>query len=154
ARILRSWLAEGLHDDRPDLPVLTAIDVGPGSRILHDPARTQQLAVRAKFADGSSRDVTRLTVFTSSDNAVADVSSTGIVGFHQSGEVAVLCRYLDTMRSVRLTYLESKNGFHWSAKPEQNFIDKLVFDKLRVLSIEPSELCSDEEFVRRTSLDI
>ena len=49
----------------------------------------------AHFADGSVRDVTRLTVFSSSDTAVADVDANGLVEFKQAGEVAILCRYLD-----------------------------------------------------------
>ncbi len=57
------------------------------------PARWQQLTVMGHFADGSVRDVTRLTVFSSSDSAVADVNSTGLVEFKQAGEVAILCRY-------------------------------------------------------------
>jgi hypothetical protein len=154
ARMLRNWLAEGLHDDVSGLPALAAIEILPGSRVLHDPARQQQLAVRAQFSDGSARDVTRLTVFTSSDTAVAEVTSTGLVQFRQSGEVAILCRYLDAMRSVRLTYLEAKPSFHWVSRPEENFIDKLVFDKLKLLSIQPSDACTDAEFVRRASLDI
>ena len=63
--------------------------------MLNEPSRWQQLAVLGHFTDGRVRDVTRLTVFTSSDDAVADVDATGLVEFGQSGEVAILCRYLD-----------------------------------------------------------
>ena len=73
------------------------------SRVLREPARWQQLAVRARFADGQVRDVTRLTVFSSSDANVADVTNSGLVEFQQSGEVDILCRYLDEMVAVRLT---------------------------------------------------
>ena len=92
---MHAWLAEGLRDDPANLPPLKKIEVLPGPRVLNAPARWQQLAVLATFADGTVRDVTRLTVFTSSDTAVADVYATGLVEFKQPGEVAILCRYLD-----------------------------------------------------------
>jgi hypothetical protein len=154
ARAFRGWLSEGLQDDPADLPGVTSIEVLPGSRVLNAPAAWQQLAVLAHFADGSVRDVTRLTVFSSSDNAVASVTNTGLVEFQQSGEVAILCRYLMEMQAVRLTYLEPKSGFVWSNPPENNYVDKLVFSKLKMLSIQPSDLCTDQEFVRRAYLDL
>src|SRR5262249_8386105 len=110
AKVMRAWLAEGLKDDPPAAASLKRVEVLPGSRLLNEPSRWQQLAVLAHFTNGSVRDVTRLTVFSSSDTAIAAVSSTGLVEFGQSGEVAILCRYLDEMVSVRLTYLEPKKG--------------------------------------------
>jgi hypothetical protein len=154
AQTIRAWLAEGLQTDPVDLPAIKSVEVLPGARILNAPGKWQQLAVVATFADGSVQDVTRLTVFSSSDPAVASVKPTGLVEFGQSGEVAILCRYLDEMRSVRLTYLEPKKGFVWNAPPENNFVDKHVFAKLKMLSIPPSDLCTDQEFIRRASLDI
>src|SRR6516225_7067749 len=74
AQNFRNWLAEGLKDDPPNLSVATSIDVLPGARVLNAPARWQQLAVLARFADGTVQDMTRLTVFSSSDPAVAAVS--------------------------------------------------------------------------------
>jgi hypothetical protein len=154
AKVLRTWLAEGLQDDPANLAALTTIDVLPGARILNEPSRWQQLAVHAHLTDGTVRDVTRLTVFTSSDPVVASVDATGLVEFKQSGEVAVLCRYLDVLQAVRLTYLEPKKNFHWSEPPAANYVDKLVFTKLKMLSIPPADLCSDQEFVRRAYLDL
>jgi hypothetical protein len=154
AQVMRAWLAEGLQDDPPTLPALKQVEVLPGSRVLNEPARWQQLAVVAHFADGSARDVTRLTVFSSSDTAVAGVDAHGLVEFTQSGEVAILCRYLDEMVSVRLTYLEPRKGFAWSSPPEDNYVDRHVFAKLKMLSILPSELCTDQEFLRRATMDL
>jgi hypothetical protein len=151
---IRSWLAEGLQDDPADLPALKQIQVLPGARVLNEPAKWQQLAVLARFADDSVRDVTRLTVFTTSDDSVAGVTNTGAVEFRQGGEVAILCRYLDQLQAVRFTYLEPRKGFVWNNPPEQNYVDKHVFAKLKMLNILPSEPCTDQEFIRRASLDL
>ncbi len=153
AEVVSAWLAEGLRDDPPDRPAVTGLDVLPGPRVLLAPAKWQQLAVVARRADGSARDVTRLTVFSSSDPAVADVTLNGLVEFKRPGEVAVLVRYLEHLVSIRLTYLEPRAGFAWPNPPEHNFIDRYVFAKLRQMTILPSDLCTDSEFVRRAYLD-
>lgn len=152
--VLQTWLREGLRDDQANLPALQGIEVVPGPRMLTEPARWQQLAVLARYADGKVRDVTRLTVFTSSETSIADVSATGLVEFQQSGEIAVLCRYLDQLVALRLTYLQPRKGFQWPNPPENNYVDKLVFNKLKMLNIPPSDLCTDQEFIRRAYLDI
>ncbi len=154
AQTLLTWLREGLHDDPPSLPSVTKIDVLPGNGLMRAPARWQQLAVLAHFSDGRVVDVTRLTVFTSSDPGIADVNPNGLVEFKQSGEAAILCRYLEEMVAVRLTYLEEKKGFAWPNPPEYNEVDRFVFAKLKILSIAPSDLCTDSEFLRRSTLDL
>lgn len=154
AKILHAWLSDGLQDDDAKLPALKKVEVLGGNRVLNQPARWQQLAVVAHFADGEVRDVTRLTVFSSSDSALAEVSPSGLVEFHEAGEVAILCRYLEEMITVRLTYLEPKEGFAWTTPPEANYIDKHTFNKLKLLNIQPSDLCKDEEFLRRAYLDL
>jgi hypothetical protein len=154
AQTIRAWLTEGLRADPPRHADLKSIAILPGSRVQLAPARWQQLAVLGTFTDGSVRDVTRLTVFSSSDTSVADVSANGLVQFHQAGEVAVLCRYLMELQTVRLTYLEPRKGFVWPNPPANNYVDQHVFNKLKMLSIPPSGLCTDQEFIRRAYLDV
>ncbi|MBN9122488.1 MAG: DUF1553 domain-containing protein [Planctomycetes bacterium] len=151
--MLRAWLAEGLKDDAPALPPVKKVEVTPASRVLKTPAKWQQLAVVVTFADGVTRDVTRLTNFSSSDPSIADVTPTGMVEFKRAGEIAVLARYLEELVSVRLTYLEPREGFTWTNPPEANFVDTHVFAKLKQMSITPSALSEDYEFVRRAYLD-
>ncbi|NBY00693.1 MAG: DUF1553 domain-containing protein, partial [Planctomycetes bacterium] len=152
-RVIRTWLAEGLKDDAPTLGVLKSIDVYPGARIFRAPAAWQQLSVKANFADGSSRDVTPLTVFTSSDTSIADVNNRGLVEFKQPGEIAILVRYLEELVSVRFTYLDNRVQYAWKSLVPNNFIDNNIFSKLELLGIPPSENCSDQEFLRRAYLD-
>jgi hypothetical protein len=154
ARTVRTWVAEGLQDDPATLPGVKSLQVLPGSRVQLAPARFQQLAVMATFSDGRARDVTRLSVFSSSDTSVAEVSVNGLIEFKGAGEVAILVRYLMELHTVRLTYLEPRKGFVWKAPAENNYVDKHVFAKLKMLSIPPSDLCTDEEFVRRAFLDL
>ena len=78
----------------------------------------------------------------------------GLVELRQSGEAAILCRYLDHIECVRLTYLEPRKDFHWPNPPEYNYVDRHVFAKLKMLNIVPSDLCTDQEFLRRVYLDL
>jgi hypothetical protein len=81
------------------------------------------------------------------------VTPSGLVEFKRPGEVAVLCRYLEELVAVRITYLEPREGFVWPNPPETNYVDTHTFAKLKQMSIAPSDLCTDHEFVRRAYLD-
>jgi hypothetical protein len=151
--MMSAWLTEGLKDDPPALPPIKKLEVTPANRVLKAPAKWQQLSVVANLGDGTARDVTRLTVFSSSDPSIAEVTPGGMVEFKRSGEIAVLARYLEELVSVRLTYLEPREGFVWPNPPETNFVDTLTFAKLKQMSIAPSGPCEDYEFVRRAYLD-
>jgi hypothetical protein len=151
-KILRQWIADGTPDD-DSRPLLSSLRVVPASALVPEPGR-QQLGVTATFADGTTRDVTNVTVFQSSDPLIASVGRTGLVEFHQPGEVAVLCRYLDRQEAARLIFVRPVASFRWPDPPEHNFIDRHVFTKLKLLQLAPSELCSDAEFVRRVYLDV
>jgi len=154
AKIFRDWQSEGLHHDSQSTG-LRSLNAVPSRRVLHAPARWQQLAVRATFDDGRTADVTHLTTFTTTDLAVAEVDRTGLIEFKRQGEVAILCRFLGEMVSVRVMYIDAPSpGYRWPDPPQSNFVDRHVFAKLRMLNIAPSELCNDEEFVRRLYLDL
>ena len=97
--------------------------------------------------------MTRLTVFSSSDPASPTSRRTGWSSSSGRAKSPILCRYLEEMISVRLTYLEPREGFVWPNPPETNYVDTHTFAKLKQMSIAPSDLCTDYEFVRRAYLD-
>ena len=149
---LRDWMKEGARDD-PAAPVAVRLEILPGARVLNAPARSQQVAVVAHYADGSSRDVTPICYYNSSNPEIADVDADGHVAFKNRGEVAVIAHYLDLVANVRLTHLVEVPGFHAAEVPGDNTIDRTVFAKLNRMRIAPSEFCTDAEFIRRASLD-
>jgi hypothetical protein len=154
AKLLRDWQTEGRRDDPAPIG-LRSLVITPARRVLKAPARWQQLSTRATFDDGSTADVTRLTTFSSSDLAIADVDRTGLVEFKVQGEVAILCRFMGRLVSVRLMHIaEPASDYQWPDPPENNHVDTHVFAKLKMLNIAPSDLCSDEHFVRRIYLDL
>ncbi len=151
--LLRDWVAEGCQVDPADAPRCVKVDVYPRQRVLRRPAHTQQMLVLAHFSDGSVRDVTDLACYSSSDEGVASVNERGFVVAQDRGEAAILVRYLEKMETASLVFLKDIEGFKWNTPPENNFVDHDLFEKLQQLQILPSEVCSDEEFVRRVYLD-
>ena len=134
---LRQWIAEGMQVADTDKPDLLKIEVTPRNRVLHDGADGQQLVVMGHFSDGTVRDVTPLTVFSSSSESVGTVSETGLIEREGRGETAVLARYLDKMDTSYVTFLEEVPGFEWTDPPEFNVIDSLVNAKLKAASNPP-----------------
>ncbi len=152
-KILHDWIAEGMRLDPESEPDVVKVEVFPNKRVFQPGGDRQQLRVDAHFSDGTVRDVTAIAVYSSSNESVATVSETGRVSKETRGESAVLVRYLDKMDTSYITFLDDVEGFAWNNPPENNFVDSLVFAKLNQLQILPSELCSDEEFLRRAYLD-
>src|SRR5262249_9474792 len=131
---------------------LTALEATPAEAFLVEPADQVKLRVRARFNDGNERDVTRLAVYEPS-NPTTTVAADGEARRQGFGETAVLVRYLDRQATVRLAWVPQRKGFVWRDVPETNYVDKHVFARLRALRVRPSDLCSDEVFLRRVYLD-
>jgi hypothetical protein len=149
---LHDWIAEGAKDD-PNAPAAVRLEILPPSRVLHAPEKSQQVVVLAHLADGSTRDVTPICYYDSSNPEIASVDSDGHVIFKARGEVAVIAHYLDLVANLRLTHLVEVPGFQVVEVPTDNVIDRAVFAKLNRMRISPSEACTDVEFIRRVTLD-
>ncbi len=149
---IHDWIQEGAHDD-PGAPAALKLEILPGSRVLHAPAKSQQVVVLVHMADGSVRDITPICYYNSSNPEIADVDVDGHVVFKSRGEVAVIAHYLDLVANVRLTHLVEVPGFKPAEVPQDNVVDTAVFSKLNRMRISPSEACTDSEFVRRAFLD-
>jgi len=152
--VLRQWIAEGMKIDPEGSASLERIELLPAPRVLRDGADRQQLIVNGYFSDGTARDITALAAFDSSDESIGLISASGVVSHQGRGEVTVLARYLDKVSTTQLTFLTERPDFQWPNPPEDTKIDQLVFNKLRQLQIQPSELCSDTDFLRRATLDL
>jgi len=151
--ILRRWIAQGMPNDLASGPKLQRIEITPREEVLVEPADKVQLQVRARFSDGTTRDITSLAVYEPA-NPLVKVSPDGLVQRLGPGESTVLVRYLHTQEPVRLTFVPARPGFKWTRVPVNNYIDEHIFAKLRTLRMNPSARCSDEVFVRRAHLDL
>ena len=153
-KVLEQWIGEGLRLDAATEPDLVRIETIPSKRVLKQLATRQQIVVLGHFSDGTVRDVTALTDFTSSSESIGSVNVQGLVTKNGRGETAILARYLTGMSTTYLTFLEEVPGFAWNNPAESNFVDAAVFEKLKQLQILPSDVCTDDEFLRRVTLDL
>ncbi len=153
--ILHDWIAEGAQADPPETPRCVRLEVYPAQkRIMTLEQGRQQLSVLAHFSDGTSRDVTDLVVYESSDQTVATVDESGWVEAGAQGEAVVLVRFLEHIEAVPFMFVQHKPSFRWVSSPEANYIDELVHAKLKQIQYLPSKTCSDSEFLRRVYLDV
>jgi hypothetical protein len=150
--LLLDWIRAGAPAAHKDEPALRRLELLPGDSRLR-PGPEQQLLVRAEFGDGSIRDVTWLTQFVSGDVSVAEVDTGGKVRMVRPGETTVRATFMGQVAVVLLTAPHEQPVRPELLAKRNNFIDEHVFNKLGVLRIEPSDLCSDEAFIRRVYLD-
>jgi hypothetical protein len=81
------------------------------------------------------------------------VSPSGEIKTLRAGETSIMVRTLGKAVAARVAVVEKPPMANYPEIPRNNFIDELVFAKLRRLNIVPSELSSDGEFLRRVYLD-
>ncbi|MGV3486877.1 MAG: DUF1549 domain-containing protein, partial [Planctomycetaceae bacterium] len=151
--ILRSWIADGCKL-RLDSPRVTSIEVTPINPVINQLGSRQQVRVVAHYADGTDRDVTTEAFITSGNTEVAEASSTGLLTAIRRGEAPILARYEGSYAATTLTVMGKRDEFEWIEPPRWNMVDELVAQKWQRMKILPSDLCSDEEFLRRVYLDL
>ena len=148
------WVDAGGPQDPAGIPTPVSVDLFPKSALLDGKGSTQQLIVRAKYSDGSERDVTSLALFLSSNDSSGKVSPNGLVTAGDRGEAFVMARFSTFTVGVPFIVLPKDLKFSFPPTPEKNYIDTLVNAKLKNLRIAPSATCSDEVFLRRIFIDL
>ena len=151
---LVSWLEDGAEKDPDDIAKPTSIELFPPSALMEGFGATQQMTVLAQYSDGTTRDITPLTVFQSSNDVSAAIDEHGKVIAGSRGEAFVMARFNVFTVGVPVVVIPEDLKYERPTLPSNNYIDNLVHDKLHKLRMTPSGLCSDEVFVRRLYLDI
>lgn len=148
------WINSGAPADPGPVPEVVELEVYPKGGVLNGEGASQQLSVRAKFSDGTDRDVTSLSFFMTSNDNSAEVDQAGLITAKNRGEAFVMARYGTFTEGVPFIVLPKDLEFTWSDPPVNNYVDSLVYAKLMNLRIVPSEICADETFLRRVYIDI
>lgn len=148
------WVDAGGPQDPAGIATPVSVDLFPKTALLDGKGSTQQLIVRAKYSDGSERDVTSLALFLSSNDSSGKVSPNGLVTAGDRGEAFVMARFSTFTVGVPFIVLPKDLKFSFPTTPEKNYIDTLVNAKLKNLRIAPSAICSDEVFLRRIFIDL
>lgn len=148
------WIEAGCPQDPPTVATCTGIELYPKSGVLDGEGATQQVTVRAKYSDGTDRDITSQALFLSSNDSSGSISPDGLITAGQRGEAFVMARF--ATYTVGSRFITLPKGLQWQDKsnPSRNYIDELVNLKLKQLRMDPAPRCSDEVFLRRVFLDL
>lgn len=150
---IRRWLLAGAPNDTASAPRVTRVELYPQDNVLAAGDGSQRLCVRAHYSNGTDRDVTTLAVLLSNNATSAAVDGAGVVHAGQRGEAQITARF-DAYTVGTQVIVVPADAPRAALPVANNYIDRLVFDKLAKLRITPSPLCSDEDFLRRVHIDI
>jgi len=152
-RLIRRWIAAGTPFGKKTDPTVERISVTPDHRVMTRQNK-QQFAVQAHYSDGSVEDITRRAQYESNDTEIAVVDADGLVRtLALSGEAAIMVRYQSHVAVFRATVPLGVKTPDYKFAP-QTVVDKYTQRKWQKLGLVPSDLCSDEQFIRRVTLDI
>lgn len=153
-RTILSWLKQGApYDDPANAVRIVSLSVTPEEKLLTAAGQSVPLRAVAKYSDGSARDVTNWVQYTPKDPDTVRVDAKGVVTALQTGETAVMVRTMGQAVAARILIASGTPGPDYPKVTSVNYVDDHVFAKLRRMNIRPSELSSDEQFLRRVYLD-
>ena len=153
---VRRWIADGMLRTPADAPRLDKVIVAPTDRTLAH-GESFALTVTARFSDGSVEDVTRLAAFGSSEPTLVAIGADGRVKAGPiPGEATISARFggLFANCDVSIPLPEPVPPERYAALPRSNFIDGLVWTKLRKLGLTPSAPAGDATYLRRAFIDV
>jgi hypothetical protein len=151
--ILR-WLEAGVPKDADDVATAVSLEIYPPKAVLEGKDTKQQFIARAKYSDGTDRDVTGLALFLTSNDNSAPMDANGLVTAAARGEAFVMARFATFTVGSQVLVLPKELQYAAPTTPPANYVDELVNAKLQRVRVLPSELASDETFLRRVTIDI
>ncbi len=151
--VFRDWIAAGATHT-PGSGAIKDLSVNPPDFAVLKNGEPFRVKVTATFTDGTAEDITPFCDFRVTDDAVASVSPLGVLTPRQPGDIGLTVMYRGSVRALRvLVPAPSKAGVTYPEIASQNFIDREVFAKLKLMNMVPSEVTSDLEFLRRVTID-
>ncbi len=152
---LLEWIRHGANFDEGEIPRPTGIEVQPKQLVLTGSDVRVPFTVRAVYSDGTDRDVTTLSRFSSSnDNSVSINVREGLAASKNRGEAFLLARFHTFTEGSQAIVVPADLKYTRPEFTAFNYIDTQVAEKLNKLRIIPSDLADDESFLRRVHLDI
>ena len=150
---LLRWIAAGAPRDADDAPEPVQLELTPDKIVFDKPQSEHRAKVVAHYSDGTQRDVSQLAVYMTNNEALATIDNDATIKGLQPGGTHVFARFDRFTVGTEVVVLP-EGEFSFPESEEQNDIDRLVNQKLRELRVKPSPLCTDEQFLRRVTIDL
>ena len=147
---LLDWLQAGAPESTADEPTIRDISVSP-EEALYSSDQGRQLRVLANYTDGTTGDITHRARYDSLSSGLAQVTESGYVTSIGKGQTAIMVRYRGRAK-VSLVVQPFAASADLAGFQPINFIDEHVKLRWQKLGLEPSGLCSDDQFMRRAFL--
>lgn len=152
--LLHEWIKQGMPQGSGEAPHVVNLLVRPPERVVNFES-DQQILATAVFSDGSRRDVTAAAGYAANSGHVAEVDRGGRIHTGRvPGEEVITVRYMGHVAAVRIRVPRPQAPHPYPTLPVNNKIDELVWAKLKVMGLVPSNLCDDSTFMRRVYLDV
>lgn len=153
AKLIREWLNSGAR--RITTRKLQSLDIQPARHLENSVGVKVPLKIIAHFDNGADEDVTRWTVFVSSDpSAISVDAETNVATIHRRGQHTIVARYLDRVVPMRFSVPLADTPIDHRSQPRGNFIDDHILQTLTELRLTVSPRASDATFLRRVYLDL
>lgn len=152
--VIHQWIKDGAQFE-PELVKLENLRIEPSEIQFTKAGDATPLRVIAVWENGVEEDVTPLCRYKSNDSEVAKVDLDGRVTSGAAGDTHVVVSYDKAVVAVPVIRpVTDKVGDRYPQVVTKTAVDSLVVAKLKKLGVVPSEVCTDEEFLRRVSLDL
>lgn len=148
------WVAAGCPRDPDTVATCVGLELYPRDGVLDGEGTTQRVTARAKYSDGTDRDVTSLALYLSNNDTSAAISPDGVITAGARGEAFIMARFATFTVGSHFVILPKGLVYADTPKPQVNYIDELVNLKLKKLRIDPSGRAADEAFLRRVYVDL
>ena len=153
ARLLRTWIEQGAPFETARK--LTTVAITPAAKGFSGINSSVALQATAHYSDGTTRDVTRWTVFEAEDESAVPIDeSSATATVKRRGRHIIVARYLDQVIPIELFVPLGDEEVDLSKEPRHSFIDDQVLEQLERLRVRPSPPTDDATFYRRVSLDL
>ena len=153
-RLIKQWIQNGAQPPQNYKSTTAKIELIPPEIFLNGEQAKFQIKVISTGLDKKQIDVSSFASFETS-NPLITMSTAGHFGCGDFLEGSLTARYQDQQVSARIIRIPDRSPIALSglSKPF-NYIDEHVNNKLQKLRISPGEICSDEVFLRRVTLDL
>ena len=171
AQILLDWIKQGAANESPR--DLTSVEITPKKHIAKSLGEPVAFRAVAHYSDGTSRDVTRWTIFKAEDSSAVKIKVAGtlrravaqeangtrsvpatVATVLRRGRHIVVARYLNKVVPVEMVVPLSESSVNLTAESRNNFVDDAVLKSLALLGLPPAPVVADATFLRRISLDL
>jgi len=151
--LLLDWIRQGatLTTQR----TLERVEISPRKHLGKSLNQPVSLQATAHFSDGSSRNVTRWTVFQPEDSSAITIDvTTSRARVLRRGRHIVVARYLTQVVPIEFIVPLTDSRVDLAGEPSNGFIDDEILDSLTTLGLPVSPATDDASYLRRLTLDL